>query len=126
MIVVVQHTSELHPRNCFDSPLTVKGCAWAPGDSEANIRDDITALKNSPYVRNEIPVIGYVLDVDTGELKEVRYVYPPSYCSPPCLFLLELGYKLGRSLREDGLRRLTWNTNTPLDKFSRVRFVPTV
>jgi len=52
----------------------VKGCAWAPGDSEDNIRNDVAALKNSPYVRNEIPVIGYVLSVETGELKEVKYV----------------------------------------------------
>jgi carbonic anhydrase len=78
MIVVVQHTSELGRSNFLKGLLTTEGCAWAPGDSEANIRNDVTALKDSPYVRNEIPVIGYVLDVETGELKEVRCVYPPS------------------------------------------------
>ncbi|KAJ4295624.1 hypothetical protein N0V90_007637 [Kalmusia sp. IMI 367209] len=48
------------------------GCAWSPGDTEANVRSDISTLKSSPYVRNEIPIIGYVLDVATGQLKEVK------------------------------------------------------
>ncbi|KAF2025892.1 hypothetical protein EK21DRAFT_92850 [Setomelanomma holmii] len=49
MIVIVQHTS----------------------DVEANVRSDIQALKDSPYVRNDIPIIGYVLDVEAGQLREV-------------------------------------------------------
>jgi carbonic anhydrase len=49
------------------------GCAWAPGDSDSNIRSDVDALKSSPYVKNEIPIVGYVLDVETGKLKEVKY-----------------------------------------------------
>ncbi|KAF2689924.1 hypothetical protein K458DRAFT_383050 [Lentithecium fluviatile CBS 122367] len=55
MIVVVQHTS----------------CAWALGDGEANIQTDLEVLRASPYVRSEIPIIGYVIDVATGTLKEV-------------------------------------------------------
>ena len=38
------------------------------------MRADIAVLKASPYVRNEIPVIGYALDVGSGQLREVRYV----------------------------------------------------
>jgi hypothetical protein len=54
--------------------LTREGCAWSPGDVEANVRSDVQALKSSPYVRNGITVIGYVLDVASGQLSEVRYV----------------------------------------------------
>ncbi|KAL6712225.1 hypothetical protein ACN47E_000102 [Coniothyrium glycines] len=57
MIVVVQHSS----------------CAWSPGDVKANIRDDIQKLKSSPYVRNDIPIIGYTLDTPTGQISEVKY-----------------------------------------------------
>ncbi|KAF2243947.1 hypothetical protein BU26DRAFT_111284 [Trematosphaeria pertusa] len=56
MIVVVQHTS----------------CAYAAGNVDANIRSDVQALKNSPYVRNDIPIIGYVLDIESGQLREVN------------------------------------------------------
>ncbi|KAH7384662.1 hypothetical protein BKA66DRAFT_83553 [Pyrenochaeta sp. MPI-SDFR-AT-0127] len=63
MIVVVQHST----------------CAWSPGDVEANIRSDIQTVRNSPYVRNEIPTIGYVLDVATGQLREVKTLFIPSH-----------------------------------------------
>lgn len=55
-------------------------CTFSPGDAEANTRSDMQALKSSPYVRKEIPVIGYVLDVATGRLKEIKYV-PPGFLS---------------------------------------------
>jgi carbonic anhydrase len=48
------------------------GCSWSPGTVEANIQADVAALKASPYLRNDMPVIGYVLDVATGQLREVR------------------------------------------------------
>ena len=79
MIVIMQHTST------FPTVLTRDGrtedaidCAWSPGDVEANVRSDIQALKASPYVRKDIPIIGYVLDVVTAQLREVRYVQPPT------------------------------------------------
>ncbi|KAL5377353.1 hypothetical protein DPSP01_009851 [Paraphaeosphaeria sporulosa] len=56
MIVVLQHSE----------------CVWAPGDIEANVRSDIGTLKNSPYVRKGIPIIGYALNAATGQLKEVN------------------------------------------------------
>jgi carbonic anhydrase len=52
-------------------------CASTTGDIEPTVRADIQALKDSPYVRNDIPVIGYVLDVETSQLREVRYVSCP-------------------------------------------------
>jgi carbonic anhydrase len=42
------------------------------GDIEANVRSDIQALRDSPYVRNEIIIIGYKLESGTGHLREVR------------------------------------------------------
>ncbi|RAR01777.1 carbonic anhydrase [Stemphylium lycopersici] len=56
MIVVIQHT----------------GCAWSPGEVEKNVRSDIQALKSSPYIRKDVPIFGYVLDVGTGTLREVN------------------------------------------------------
>ncbi|KAF1977301.1 hypothetical protein BU23DRAFT_293744 [Bimuria novae-zelandiae CBS 107.79] len=56
MIVVLQHI----------------GCAWSPGDTEANIRSDVSTINNSPHIRNDIPIIGYSLDAITGRLKEVN------------------------------------------------------
>jgi hypothetical protein len=57
-------------------------CPWSPGDVEANIRSDIQALKASPHMRKDIPIIGYVLDISTAQLREVKYVLPPSSISP--------------------------------------------
>ncbi|CAO2655542.1 Nn.00g043450.m01.CDS01 [Neocucurbitaria sp. VM-36] len=66
IIVVVQHTT----------------CPWSLGDIEANLRSDIQSLKTSPYVRNEIPIIGYLLDVATRQLREVKYVRSPPQPQP--------------------------------------------
>ncbi|KAF2468434.1 uncharacterized protein BDR25DRAFT_54760 [Lindgomyces ingoldianus] len=55
MIVIVQHTE----------------CAATTGDVDTNVREDITALKSSPYLRHDIPIIGYKLDAASGQLKEV-------------------------------------------------------
>ncbi|OAL06386.1 hypothetical protein IQ06DRAFT_343599 [Phaeosphaeriaceae sp. SRC1lsM3a] len=56
MIIVVQHSN----------------CASSAGTTETNIRDDIKALKDSPHVRNDIPIIGYALNTETGQLREVN------------------------------------------------------
>lgn len=45
---------------------------WSLGDVEANVRSDISDLKNMSYVRSNIPVIGYALDIATGQLKEIK------------------------------------------------------
>lgn len=77
MIVVVQHTSQsctTPPTLHVDELTSWVDCASSTGDVEANIRSDVKVLKDSPYVRNEIPVIGYVLDIETGQLREVKYV----------------------------------------------------
>jgi hypothetical protein len=81
MIVVVQHSGMCNKSRSHRGARDVNldtGCASSPGDVQANIRADIAALKASPYVRNDIPIIGYVLDVGTAQLREVRYVKPRS------------------------------------------------
>jgi carbonic anhydrase len=42
------------------------------GDLDQSVRDDLTAYKRSPLVRQDIPVRGFVYDVKTGRLREVK------------------------------------------------------
>ncbi|KAF1845034.1 uncharacterized protein K460DRAFT_416362 [Cucurbitaria berberidis CBS 394.84] len=54
-------------------------CPWSPRDVKANIRSDVQTLKSSPYVRDEIPIIGYVLDTAKGQVQpESRSPSPPA------------------------------------------------
>jgi carbonic anhydrase len=48
------------------------GCASSTGVVDTNVGDDIGVLRNSPYVRKEITVLGYVLDVGSSQLREVK------------------------------------------------------
>lgn len=41
-------------------------------DLEQNVRDDVKTIRDSPLIPDEIPVIGYVYDVRTGRLCEVK------------------------------------------------------
>jgi len=48
---------------------------WSPGafsDLEADVRDSISRLKESPFIPNKDSVRGFVYDVKTGELREVN------------------------------------------------------
>ena len=68
------------------------GCPWSLGEVENNIRSDVRGLKASPYVQKDISIIGYVLDLATDQLREVKYV--EALCSlslwkstsPPIIF----------------------------------------
>jgi carbonic anhydrase len=40
-------------------------------DLEASVRDDVSALRASPFVDDSIPVSGYVYDVHTGAVTQV-------------------------------------------------------
>ena len=42
------------------------------GDLDQSVRDDLTAYKRSPLVRQDVPVRGFVYDVKTGRLREVK------------------------------------------------------
>ncbi|KZP15468.1 hypothetical protein FIBSPDRAFT_750164, partial [Athelia psychrophila] len=39
---------------------------------EASVVEDMRLLRASPYIRNEMPVRGFVLDIETGVLSEVE------------------------------------------------------
>ena len=41
------------------------------GDLEQSVRDDVAAIKASPFIDDDIPVRGFVYDVKTGKLTEV-------------------------------------------------------
>jgi len=41
-------------------------------DVEKSVRDDVGALRDSPFLPRDIPVRGFVYDVRTGRLTEVR------------------------------------------------------
>ena len=41
-------------------------------DLEQSVRDDLRVYHTSPLVRHDIPVRGFVYDVHTGKLREVK------------------------------------------------------
>lgn len=41
-------------------------------DLEQSVRDDIAVYNQSPLVRHDIPVRGFIYDVKTGKLNEVE------------------------------------------------------
>jgi hypothetical protein len=51
------------------------GCTASPGSVEENVRNDVSELKEA--VRTGIQIMGYVLEGETGMLREVRYVMFP-------------------------------------------------
>ena len=41
------------------------------GDLEQSVRDDVAAIKASPFIDQDIPVRGFVYDVKSGRLTEI-------------------------------------------------------
>jgi carbonic anhydrase len=41
------------------------------GDLEQSVRDDVAAIKASPFIDEDIPVRGFVYDVKSGRLTEI-------------------------------------------------------
>src|SRR5919204_5580278 len=41
-------------------------------DVEKSVRDDVAALRDSPFIARDVPIRGFVYDVRTGRLTEVR------------------------------------------------------
>jgi carbonic anhydrase len=41
-------------------------------DVEKSVRDDVAALRDSPFMPRDVPIRGFVYDVRTGRLSEVR------------------------------------------------------
>jgi carbonic anhydrase len=47
---------------------------YAFTDPEANVREQIQKVKGHPWIAKDIPVRGFIFDVDTGRLREVTPV----------------------------------------------------
>jgi carbonic anhydrase len=41
------------------------------GDLEQSVRDDVSTIRSSPIIRDDVPVHGYVYDVRSGQLRDV-------------------------------------------------------
>lgn len=60
-----------------ESLTTTIGCPSVSADVEGSVRADVLSLRASPHIRADIPIIGYVLDTTTGQLREVKYAFVP-------------------------------------------------
>ena len=45
---------------------------YAFSDLEANVRDQVEKIRSHPWIPSQIPVRGFIYDVKTGKLNEVR------------------------------------------------------
>ena len=80
--VVIQHTDcgqltydeeELRERLRRDTGADASGIDFLTfSDLDESVRQDVAAIRDSPFIPDEIPVHGYVYDVRTGRLREVR------------------------------------------------------
>ncbi len=80
-VVVVHHTDcgmltftqdQLH-RKLHDDLGVHTDLQFLPfSDLEQSVRDDVEAIRTSPLLLKDIPVTGFVYDVKTGQLREVR------------------------------------------------------
>ncbi len=80
-IVVIHHTDcgmvtfsnqDLAAKIQQDLGVDVSGRDFLPfGDLEQGVRDDVTTLRESPLIPNDIPISGAIYDVHSGTLREV-------------------------------------------------------
>jgi len=79
--VVIHHTdcgmltfsnSDLHSKLRDETGEDASHIDFLPfPDLEQSVRDDVAAIKASPFIDGDIPVRGFVYDVKTGKLSEV-------------------------------------------------------
>ena len=56
-----------------DTGADASGIDFLPfSDLDESVRQDVETIRSSPFIPNEIPVRGFVYDVRTGSLREVR------------------------------------------------------
>ena len=80
--VVIQHTDcgqltydeeQLRERLRRDTGADASGIDFLTfSDLDESVRQDVAAIRDSPFIPDEIAVHGYVYDVRTGRLREVR------------------------------------------------------
>ncbi len=81
-VVVIHHTDcgmqtftndELRARLRTELGADASGIDFLPfGDLERSVREDVAAIRESPLVPRDVAVSGFVYDVRTGRLHEVR------------------------------------------------------
>jgi carbonic anhydrase len=81
-VVVIHHTDcgmqtftndELRARLRTELGADAAGIDFLPfGDLEGSVREDVAAIRESPLVPRDVAVTGFVYDVRTGRLHEVR------------------------------------------------------
>ncbi|MBI2765535.1 MAG: carbonic anhydrase [Chloroflexi bacterium] len=50
-----------------------EGLTFLPfGDLEQSVRDDLALYRGTPFLRQDIPVRGFIMDIATGLLREVH------------------------------------------------------
>lgn len=54
-------------------------------------------------MRNDVPIVGYMLDTETGQLREVKYVGSPSSSSP------SLSSSAPRAIVQSPVMPLVWH-----------------
>jgi carbonic anhydrase len=81
-IAVIHHTDcgmltfsneDLHAKVREDLGADASDIDFMPfGDLEQSVRDDVTFLRSSPLIPDDVPVRGFVYDVATGRVQEVE------------------------------------------------------
>ena len=81
-VVVIHHTDcgmltfkneDLRAQMKRELGADASGIDFLPfADVEKSVRDDVAALRDSPFIPRDVPVRGFVYDVRTGRLTEVR------------------------------------------------------
>lgn len=81
-ILVIHHTDcgmqtfdneQIHEALRRDTGADASAIDFLPfRDLDQSVRDDVRTIRDSPLIPDEIPVRGYVFDVRTGRLREIR------------------------------------------------------
>ncbi len=80
-VIVVQHTGcgllSITEEDFAEKVLATSGTRppWPVGaftDLDANVRDSVDAIRNNPLLTSTTAARGFVFDVDSGEVREVR------------------------------------------------------
>lgn len=81
-VVVIHHTDcgmltfsdeSIRKQLRKDRNIDADSVAFLPfGDLDQSVRDDLAAYEGSPLVRHDVPVRGFVYDVRSGRLREVK------------------------------------------------------
>ncbi|MDQ3708725.1 MAG: carbonic anhydrase [Actinomycetota bacterium] len=79
--LVIHHTDcgmltfsndDLHSKLAAETGADASAIDFLPfGDLEDSVRDDVRRIGQNPFIPTDIPVTGYIYDVDTGELTAV-------------------------------------------------------